>query len=508
MEASSLAAKRVKRAKRAKSVFGGIIKTLLIIFLIALMGLVGYIFKEIYDVLNIENFYEGVIVDGIELGDMSLDEAIETVWEHNQPKLDEMQIVLSHGVQKWTYNHKDIDANINVEEIVEAAYVNGREGTAIERLKAIRALPEDPAIYETTLTYDVSLISKDVAAIAKAINEEPIEPTISFNPDNNPRFTFTEEKTGKGMLVSEAMDEIISRVNEGNFSAYEIPVEILEPSLTVAEMETWTNRIAYYSTPLSGSSQNRIHNIRLSSNAFYNVTLNPGEEYSLNEATGPRGAAEGYLPAAVIKDGNRFEDEPGGGNCQTSTTLYGAAMRADLEIVDRQPHSISSTYTNIGTDASVNYPWADFVFRNNKDTPIFITKYISDGRLHVEIYGKPSDKFDEIRIESYETSRGDTPEYKEVPDPDMFEGQTKVEIVSRPKVTAVSYRVYYKDGKEVDRILEANSTYPRIIGEKHVGTKVDPATLEEEEEEVQDGEAPEEEAGAVEETTEAPSDEG
>ena len=55
-------------------------------------------------------------------------------------------------------------------------------------------------------------------------------------------------------------------------------------------------------------------------------------------------------------------------------------------------------YTAIGTDATVNYPYADFKFRNNKDTPIFITRYISGGRLHVEIYGKPSEEYDKIEI--------------------------------------------------------------------------------------------------------------
>ena len=266
------------------------------------------------------------------------------------------------------------------------------------------------------------------------------------------------------------MEILHARVDAGDFSPITIVSEELLPKLTLEEVKTWTARIGYYSTPLNDNS-NRNHNIKLSSKAYYNLRLEPGEVFSLNEATGPRGAAQGYREAPVIKDGNRYEDAPGGGNCQTSTTLYGAALRADLEIVERSPHSIKSSYTPIGTDAAVSYPYTDFKFRNNKDTPIFVTRYISGGRLHVEIYGKPSDEYDEIKVISWEVSRTDVPEYKIVEDPTMYEGEEKIEYQSRAGIKAVSYKVYYKDGKEIKREKVATSNYRRIQGLKRVGTK-------------------------------------
>ncbi|HZJ83024.1 MAG TPA: VanW family protein [Clostridia bacterium] len=454
---------RVKK----KNIWGKVF--LITIIALLMIGIAG-ITTQAYQILNIETFYEGVEVDGITLDSMTKEEALDKIREHNQPDLDKMKIVLTHGEKKWEYDYHDINAQIDIEEIVEKAYSLGREGTIVERLKGIYELSKEPKKFETTLTYDVSLISKDIENISKEINEESIEATIEFQPGEEEKFTFTPEKIGKGMLADKAVEEIIARVDAGDFSVYEIPTQQLDPKYTLDELNTWTSRIAYYSTPLTNNA-NRNHNIRLSSGAYYNVRLDPGEEYSMNDATGPRGAKEGYKSAAVIKQGKKFEDEPGGGNCQTSTTLYGAVLRADLEIVNRLPHSIISTYTAVGTDATVNYPWADFQFKNNKDTPVFITRYISGGRLHVEIYGKPSDEYDEVKVVSQETGRSDTPAYKIVEDPTMLEGTEIVDWKSRPKVTAVSYRVYYKDGKEVKRIKEANSTYPRIVGQKTVGTK-------------------------------------
>jgi len=448
-------------------------KAFLIFVLVLLLVAVGGVATYIYQILNIDTFYAGVEVDGIPLEDMTKEEAIAVLQAHNQPDLDKIKIVLTHEDKKWEFGYEDINAHINIEEVIEEAYLVGRQGTIVDRLKEIYNTSNEPRRFQTTLTYDVSQLKDEIEAIASEINEEPVDATIEFHPDKKEKFSFTPEKMGKGMLTEKTMEELIARVDAGDFSPYEIPMEELHPKYTLDEVKTWTSRIGYYSTKLTNNS-NRNHNIRLSSQAYYNVRLDPGEVYSFNEATGPRGAKEGYKPAAVIKDGNRFEDEPGGGNCQSSTTLYGAVLRADLEIVERWPHSIPSTYTPIGTDASVNYPYADFKFRNNKDTPIFITRYISGGKLHVEIYGKPSEEYDKIDIISYETSRSNVPEYKIVKDPNLYEGEEVVEIVSRPKIQAVSYRVYYKDGKEVKRVKETNSTYPAVKGVKRVGTKKRP----------------------------------
>ena len=137
-----------------------------------------------------------------------------------------------------------------------------------------------------------------------------------------------------------------------------------------------------------------------------------------------------------------------------------------MEIVERAPHSIPSTYTDIGTDATVNYPYADIKFKNNKDTPIFITRYISGGRLHVEIYGKQSDEYDKIEVIGVKTSESAVPEYKIVEDPTLYEGQEIIEFKSRPEIKAVSYKIYYKDGKEIERVKVANSVIQRLWGKR------------------------------------------
>ena len=85
--------------------------------------------------------------------------------------------------------------------------------------------------------------------------------------------------------------------------------------------------------------------------------------------------------------GGVLVDDTGGGVCQTSSTLFNAVVRADLEIVKRYAHSWPSIYVPKGEDATVNWPNRDFVFRNSSPYPVFIRAWYEDRQVTVEVYG-------------------------------------------------------------------------------------------------------------------------
>ena len=96
---------------------------------------------------------------------------------------------------------------------------------------------------------------------------------------------------------------------------------------------------------------------------------------------------KGYREAGAIA-GGVLVDDTGGGVCQTSSTLFNAVVRADLEIVKRSAHSWPSSYVNKGEDATVNWPSLDFVFRNNGDYPVFVIAWYENQTVTVQIYGR------------------------------------------------------------------------------------------------------------------------
>lgn len=121
--------------------------------------------------------------------------------------------------------------------------------------------------------------------------------------------------------------------------------------------------LARYSTSLSGRTKNQVHNATLSMSRLKSVTLEPGEVFSFNQTVGTYTCDAGYRKAPVSYNGQLI-DGWGGGVCQTSTTLYNAALAAGLDIIDRSHHRYAPRYAPPGRDAGVAYPNIDLKLRN------------------------------------------------------------------------------------------------------------------------------------------------
>lgn len=117
----------------------------------------------------------------------------------------------------------------------------------------------------------------------------------------------------------------------------------------------------------------------------------PGATLSFNETIGPRTAETGYKDAYIIIN-NEYVRGIGGGICQVSSTLYSAAVLANLPIVERYPHAVVISYIPLGQDATVNYPNLDFKFKNDTSSLLYIRTEVKNGMMTVRIYGKKTGK--------------------------------------------------------------------------------------------------------------------
>lgn len=146
--------------------------------------------------------------------------------------------------------------------------------------------------------------------------------------------------------------------------------------------------------------ENRNNNLRRACESMDGLILQPGEVFSYNDTLGPRTKENGYLRAGAYS-GWELVQSYGGGICQGSTTIYCAALYADLEIVHRKNHGYMVGYIDAGLDATVNWGGPDFQFRNNTHFPIKIAAEVSDGYVKVTILGtEERDYYIEMETES------------------------------------------------------------------------------------------------------------
>ena len=146
-------------------------------------------------------------------------------------------------------------------------------------------------------------------------------------------------------------------------------------------------RMAAYVTDLSARSFAQRRNIEQAGMAFSGAILKPGETFSLNASAGPYTEGRGFLPERGYVEAS-LVNNPGGGVCQVASTLYNAARRAGLQIVERVPHTGPVASVPKGEDATVVYGYADLKFRNPHPYPVKIVSKIAQQQLRIEIWGK------------------------------------------------------------------------------------------------------------------------
>ncbi|MEZ0327794.1 MAG: VanW family protein [Fimbriimonas sp.] len=142
--------------------------------------------------------------------------------------------------------------------------------------------------------------------------------------------------------------------------------------------------VGAFATTLEGRTGSQRHNARLALEKLNGVRIGAGEMFSFNQRVGTFSRDRGYRRAPVSYNGQLIDDW-GGGVCQTSTTLYNAALLAGMKIVERHRHQFQPTYVPPGRDAAVAFSNIDLRFQNPYEFPVRVEAKLDSGMLRVEI---------------------------------------------------------------------------------------------------------------------------
>lgn len=165
--------------------------------------------------------------------------------------------------------------------------------------------------------------------------------------------------------------------------------------------------IASETSKFAGSTPERVTNIIVSANAVNNFFDNaahpyigPRDSLSLKYLLGEISTRTGYVWGKAIgfEDGAPVDIPAiGGGICQLPTTIFPAAAKAGLDIVERSPHMYYPYFwygygDGFGFDATVAPPWGpDLVIRNLYDHPVRLFARIDSQAqtLTIQVYAPP-----------------------------------------------------------------------------------------------------------------------
>lgn len=387
---------------------------------------------------------EGISVSGISMGGKTEKEAKKLLSDYVK-KVQEQELVVSvtqngeiQGTESISYRDLGVKAKDNA--IVKDIVAIGDEGNIIDRYKAIKSAKENKPKYNIEFKYDAKKIDGFMAEIAKKYDIAPENASLRREAG---KFIVLGGKDGREFDEKSAVAKAKSEVKQhlGTMTAksingvnLETVLETQKPKYDKEALSMVTDLLGSYSTrfnPAGGRGQN----VANGCNHINGSVIMPGETLSANAKMQPYTAQNGYGMGTAYVEGKIVPDM-GGGICQVSSTLYNAVLFSELDVVQRQNHSMSVDYVDLARDAAIAGSWKDLKFKNNTAYPIYIEGIVNGGIITFNVYGHETRDVAHRKVEL-----------------------SSVVLSRNNGSKAQLYKLIYENGALKDKVLVNTSTY-------------------------------------------------
>ncbi len=413
---------------------------------------------------------QGVYIDEVDVSGMTKKEAEAAVDDFVQGLRSKGVAVIANDNIVYT-SMGDLGYTYEKNDNIDRAMALGKSGNLIKQYKDLKDIEQGNIVYPLTFTYDEEKIRNIVAGDVSAYNIAPINASVTRK---NGEFTYTDHTLGKKVNIDETIKIIEDAIT--NWARQDIvinaAIEDDEPLYTREDVERCNTVIGSYTTEYASSAEGRAANLANGARLINNIVLYPGDIFNSYDVLTPFTAANGYFIAGAYLNGV-VVDSVGGGACQVTTTLYNAVLEAELEVVERFPHSMTISYVDLSRDAAIAGTYKNFQFKNNTDSPILIEATTRDRRITFKLWGNETRDTANRKIK-YETvviSSTKPPKDVVTEDPKQPTTYRKVTQTAHTGYRAQLWKVVYENGVEVSRTQVNSSNYQAAPQYVTIGTK-------------------------------------
>ena len=408
-----------------------------------------------------------------DLGGMSREQGVLKLLEF-EDQLKEKNVTLTVQNTSRKLPLKSVDVDINEQTVMDRALQVGHTGPIWQRWNERVRVRNETIRIPLAVNLDRKKLKGKVNNLLADITSTPVDASFRITPDDNIEIIPGQKAY---QVEHEALyDKLLMLVAHG-VEPYEAEVALvdIEPTHTVESIKSMGIKglLSSYSTKFNPDLVGRTYNVRVAAAALDGRMISPGEEVSFNKVVGPRSTEAGYKNAKIILN-NEFVDGLGGGVCQVSSTLYNAVLLANLEVTDRDNHSLPVGYVPIGRDATVAYNYLDFRFKNNQDSYILIKSKVGNNSLTFKIYGNTDNKKD-VAIKSW-VVRVLEPEVIYEKDSNLAKGEQIIKQEGIRGYKAAGELIISQNGEETHKPLPESLYRARneiiAVGTKEIDTTI------------------------------------
>lgn len=425
-----------------------------------------------------ETILKGVSIDKLDVSGMTREEALAAL-ESYEKNLGGQSIKLGIGDNVIEAKLSDLGVTFDNEDLVDEAIGVGHAGNIVKRYKDQKDLQHSGKTFPLSRQTNEDTVRTYVENNCTKYDKKAQNASLTRE---NGAFNFVAGTEGLELNVDSAVrtisDYLENSWTSDNTEVLNLETQVTEPEGSAEELANIKDLLGSFTTSFSTSGSNRCKNVSSGASHINGTVLYPGEEFSAYETVSPFTEANGYAMAGSYLNGE-VVDSMGGGICQVSTTLYNAVLRAELNVTERSPHSMTVHYVDLSEDAAIAGTYKDFKFVNSTEYPIYIEGYTtSDKKITFNIYGKETrDKNRTISFESQMVS--ETPATTILQeDAGQGIGYKAVSSKGSSGYVAELYKIVKVNGVETDRIKVNKSTYKGTNRVVTYGTAGDPTLSE------------------------------
>lgn len=393
-------------------------------------------------------------VEGIDTQNMSSRELYAHL-QQMQKQLSEKKLDLDINGYQALGTYGDLGAQIiNMGEVAaKAAELTG--GNLIDRFMKEEDLKKNPLNLTLQVELNEEAYENFINKAMKETGNGAVNATITRE---NGQFVITPGKEGITVDKEPTKNSILAVALSASQDKITATTTVKKPDVTEDQLAQIKDVLGTFSTNFSSSSAARANNLVVGAAKINGHVLMPGQTLSGYECMHPFTVANGYKIAHAYENG-QVVDSVGGGACQIATTLYQAALRAEIQITERKNHSMTVSYVQPSGDATIAGTYKDIKITNNRSYPIYVEGYTSGRNITFTIWGK-EDRAPGRTVEFVSEVLSETPMgVTYVDDPSLSAGRQVRESSGHSGRVSKLWKVVKQDGKEVSRELISKDTY-------------------------------------------------
>lgn len=308
---------------------------------------------------------QGANINGVDIGGLTKVKA-QKKFDKYIEELKNRQVIIKYGnagkESKTTIDKLGFE--VEDKDYVDKAYQIGKKGSIFKKFKEIVSCSKKDVTYKLKTNLNEDKLRKFIKLKSKIHNKKMKNSRLKMVKG---KLKATKDCTGLKVNVDATVDRFSEKLNS-DFNdkklVLDAVVSIKKPKYTRKMYSKCTDLLGEYSTDYSSSTADRCSNVQTAAERINGTILKPGQTFSTVKVIKERTVENGYK-AAPEYAGGKVVSGVGGGVCQVSTTLYNAVINAELEVVERSPHSMVVHYVNVSRDAAISGNYKDLKFKNN-----------------------------------------------------------------------------------------------------------------------------------------------